>query len=389
MTRVANIDSRVFSITLIVREPKCILSKQDSYRMTKKESHKQQKINAFDPNGYASNNGRLFGLPFDYEDAKVVILPVPWEVTVSYGEGTAKAPQAILEASVQVDLYDADVKDAWKIGVYMLPISEHWKHQNEVYREKAATYIDFLENGRELEESEEMQTLLKEINLQCVALKEWVKRESLRLLKNGKCVGILGGGHSSPLGLIEALAEQYEEFGILQIDAHADLRTAYEGFDYSHASIMHNALQNKEVSKLVMVGIRDVCEAEVAYIERFPERIACFYDWDIKEKVHIERSLTWEAMCDQIIAELPQQVYISFDIDGLKPNLCPNTGTPVAGGLELYEAFYLLKKLVLSGRKIIGFDLCEVSPDLKNRENEWDANVGARVLYKLINWMGR
>ena len=157
------------------------------------------------------------------------------------------------------------------------------------------------------------------------------------------------------------------------------------GFNYSHASIMHNALQNKAVSKLVMVGIRDICEAEVAYINGLPDRIACFYDWDIKEKVEIERSTTWAAMCDQIIAALPQRVYISFDIDGLKPNLCPNTGTPVHGGFELYEAFYLLKKLVHSGRQIIGFDLCEVSPNTQNEEDEWDANVGARVLYKLIN----
>lgn len=352
-------------------------------------NNKQQKINSFDPNAYACNNGRLFGLPFDYEDAKVVLLPVPWEVTVSYSAGTASGPQAILEASVQVDLYDSDVADAWKIGAYMLPISEDWQQKNEVYREKAARYIAFLEEGGNIEKSEEKQQLLKEINLQCEALKYWVKAESLRLLEDDKLVGIVGGDHSSPLGLIEALATKYDDFGILQIDAHADLRVAYEGFQYSHASIMHNALQNKEVSKLVMVGIRDICEAEVAYINRFPERITCFYDWDIKEKIEMERSTTWAAMCDEIIAVLPQKVYISFDIDGLKPNLCPNTGTPVAGGFELHEVFYLLKKLVLSGRQIIGFDLCEVSPDVHNEDDEWDANVGARVLYKLVNWMGK
>ncbi|MGB1240998.1 MAG: agmatinase family protein [Chitinophagales bacterium] len=350
--------------------------------------NKQQKINDFDPNDYACNNGRVFGLPFDYKDAKVVLLPVPWEVTVSYSAGTASGHQAILKASVQVDLYDSDVADAWKIGTYMLPVSDNWQLQNEVSRRKAVVYIDFLEQGGNLEESAEMQDLLKELNLQCRALKEWVKRESLHLLDDNKLVGIVGGDHSSPLGLIEALATKYDDFGILQIDAHADLRVAYEGFTYSHASIMHNALQNKEVSQLVMVGIRDICEAEVEYINRFPERITCFYDWDIKEKVEIERSLSWAVMCNQIIAALPQNVYISFDIDGLKPSLCPNTGTPVAGGFELYEVFYLLKKLVLSGRKIIGFDLCEVSPDAANEGDEWDANVGARVLYKLINLSG-
>jgi agmatinase len=110
-------------------------------------------------------------------------------------------------------------------------------------------------------------------------------------------------------------------------------------------------------------------------------RIKTFYDWKLREDQYM--GMSWTTICNQIIAELPSHVYISFDIDGLDPKLCPNTGTPVAGGLELQQAFYLLSKLVDSGKTIIGFDLCEVTPG----QDEWDGNVGARVLYKLCNLM--
>jgi agmatinase len=109
-------------------------------------------------------------------------------------------------------------------------------------------------------------------------------------------------------------------------------------------------------------------------------RVITFYDEDIKDSLF--HGKTWDTLCDEIIGQLPKNVYISFDIDGLDPKLCPATGTPVAGGLEFYQALHLIKKLVLAERKIIGFDLCEVSPG----HNDWDANVGARILYQLANW---
>jgi agmatinase len=193
-------------------------------------------------------------------------------------------------------------------------------------------------------------------------------------------VGLLGGDHSTPLGFLRALSEKYERFGILQIDAHADLRKAYEGFTYSHASIMYNALKLPSVSRLIQVGIRDFCEEEQDVINRSRGRISTFFDEDLKAWRY--KGETWDALCNSIIKELPANVYISFDIDGLDPKLCPNTGTPVAGGLEFQEAIYLIKKVAQS-RKIIGFDLCEVAPG----QNDWDANVGARLLYNLCNWM--
>jgi len=190
---------------------------------------------------------------------------------------------------------------------------------------------------------------------------------------------VLGGDHNSPLGLIQALAEKHTNFGILQIDAHADLRIAFEGFEFSHASIAHNALKLKQISKLVQVGIRDICQEEIDYISNSKGKIKTFFDWDIKQQQF--EGKTWATICDEIIAELPENIYITYDIDALDPKLCPNTGTPVPGGFEYDQVNYLINKITESKKKIIGFDLNEVG------NNEWDANVGARILFKLCNFM--
>ncbi|MDH5367879.1 MAG: agmatinase family protein, partial [Cyclobacteriaceae bacterium] len=210
----------------------------------------------------------------------------------------------------------------------------------------------------------------------------YVKSEAKKYLEKGKQVGVVGGDHSTSLGLIRALSEKYTNFGILQIDAHADLRKAYEDFKYSHASIMYNALKCKSLTKLVQVGVRDCCEQEVDIINNSKGRITTFFDEEIKEASFY--GTTWKKMCETIVSQLPEYVYISFDIDGLDPKYCPNTGTPVPGGLSYNEAIFLIKVVVASGKKIIGFDLNEVAPG----NDEWDGNVGARLLYQLCNWMG-
>lgn len=342
---------------------------------------KQEKISAFDPSGVGLKNGHFIGLPFDENDADTVLVPVPWDVTVSYADGTATAGQNILEASAQLDLYDPDAPEAWKKGIYMRHIDLVWLNRNAELRPLAEQYIDFLENGGRLERDTDMQAALQEINRACLDLKKWVYNETKTLLEKGKLVGIVGGEHSVPLGYLEALAERHGNFGILQIDAHQDLRDAYEGFTYSHASIFYNALKIKQVERLVQVGIRDFCEAEANLVVASNGRVKVWTDQQIREDAF--EGTSFQVTCQRIVAELPPLVYISFDIDGLQPDLCPNTGTPVAGGLSFNEAVYLLKSVVKSGRKIIGFDLCEVG----GVDNEWDGNVGARVLYKLCNLM--
>jgi agmatinase len=338
---------------------------------------KDEVIQSFDPNAPGAS-GNLFGLPFSIEHAEVVIVPVPWEVTVSYQTGTAQGPQAILDASAQVDLFVRDIQDAWKLGIAMQPVPENILEESTKLRELSSQYIESLEEGAPFNPA---NPVLTKINEACENLNIYVKSTTQRFLKEGKLVGLLGGDHSTPLGFIRALSERHERFGILQIDAHADLRKAYEGFTYSHASIMYNALKIPAVNCLVQVGIRDFCEEEVNVIDRSMGRVVTFFDEDIKAAQYAGK--TWESICDQVIQQLPDLVYISFDIDGLDPKLCPNTGTPVAGGFEFHQIAYLIKKLVAANKKIIGFDLNEVAPD----ESEWDANVGARMLYHLCNWM--
>lgn len=342
---------------------------------------KQEKIDGFDANGLGLKVSGLFGLPFEVEEAEVVVIPVPWDVTVSFADGTSDGPEAIMWASKQVDLYFSGYKDAWKMGIAMRDIPMDWFDLNKHYRKKAQEVIEKLEEGAS-EEDADVKELIDEINEQCAELMDYVYSRSLVQLQAGKLVGVLGGDHSTPLGLMKALAETQGEYGILQIDAHADLRVAYEGFTYSHASIMTNALALKNVIKLVSVGVRDICGQEVETIENSNGRIVAFYDEQLKSKTF--NGVNWNTICEEIVNTLPQKVYISFDIDGLDPSLCPNTGTPVHGGLSFEQAVYLIKKVISSGRTIIGFDLVEVSPS----ESGWDTNVGARMLLQLCNLMG-
>lgn len=325
--------------------------------------------------------GGIYGLPFTVSEAEVVLVPVPWEVTVSYRAGTAHGPEAIRQASYQLDLFDPNIDDAWQLGIAMEEVSTTWLQTSAELRHKSERYIAWLEgSGADLSE-DSIKELTQAVTDKGQELLEWLKQKALQYLAAGQSVGVVGGDHSTPLGLMHALAEQHEEFGILQIDAHADLREAYEGFEFSHASIMYNALKLNQVKKLVQVGIRDMAESEAKLVSLSNGRITTFYDSMLKEALY--EGATWKKQCKKIIAQLPQKVYISFDIDGLDPKLCPATGTPVAGGLAFEEALYLIKALVKSGREIIGFDLCEVAPG----NDEWNGNVGARLLYKLCNWM--
>ncbi|HVA99402.1 MAG TPA: arginase family protein, partial [Bacteroidia bacterium] len=157
------------------------------------------------------------------------------------------------------------------------------------------------------------------------------------------------------------------------------LRDAYEGFEFSHASIMFNALKIKQVSKLVSVGIRDYCEAEATLISNSNGRIKTYFDRTLKNRAY--KGDSWKSICIEIVNNLPEKIYLSFDIDGLDPKLCPNTGTPVAGGFEFEQALFLIETVIASGKKIIAFDINEVSPG----KDEWDANVGARLLYRIAN----
>lgn len=346
---------------------------------------KQQKIESFDPSQPGLADASIFGLPFTSEESDIVIIPVPWEVTVSYGAGASDGPESILEASFQVDLHHQEFPELWKLGIFLDLNTEtaQWADDSARFKSLAQPIISALENGENIDDNKSLKRDLETINNVCNELNQSVKARTLHWLSKGKKVVLLGGDHSTPLGYYQALATKNDDFGILHLDAHMDLRIAYEGFEYSHASIMYNALQIPQISKIVQVGIRDFCEQEVEVAMAENNRVLVHTDLDLKAESF--RGVTWEQQCDVIINSLPQKVCISFDIDGMYPWYCPNTGTPVPGGFSFEQAAYLLSKLANSGKEIIGFDLVEVAPG----DDDWDGNVGARMLFHMCGVLAK
>src|SRR5690606_23937956 len=253
-------------------------------------------INSFDPNQVGLADASIFGLPFTAEESEIIIIPVPWEVTVSYGAGASEGPEAVLDASFQVDLFHQEYPELWKLGIYILEAPPHWQENSIVLKAKAEAIIKLQEVGERIEDHPVMKDSLKEINAACASLNKEVKQLVTFWTKKGKKVALLGGDHSTPLGYYEALAESNEEFGILHLDAHMDFRIAYEEFTYSHASIMYNALQLPQVSKIVQVGIRDFCEQEVRVGKELGSRVKVFTDSDLKASAFTGK--TWEEQCN-------------------------------------------------------------------------------------------
>lgn len=320
-----------------------------------------------DVEGAVYDNEGLFGLGVLPDDSGLVVIPVPFDATASYERGSAKGPDAILQASTQLDLFDLDFGRPYEIGIAMLEADPRVAAWND----EARKLVDQVRAAHG-----ESPRALARVTAIGDELRAWLANETSRLLDGGKHVAVLGGDHSVPFGAIEALCKRYPGLGVLQIDAHADLRVSYENFRWSHASIMHNVLQDLDVSRLVQIGVRDLAESEHTRMMSDP-RITPVFDSSLAHQ-RLEggdRRQTLRAA----IETLPKAVYISFDIDGLDPSLCPHTGTPVPGGLSFDEARSVLTEVVASGRRIVGFDLNEVAPGA----DQWDGNVGARILYSL------
>jgi agmatinase len=330
----------------------------------------------FDPDGPAPATSGIYGLPFSVDDSKVIVVPVPFEATTSYGGGTSNGPAAVLEASKQVDLFDQETGRPYASGIAMLDIPKDVVRWNTAAKRIAARVI--AKGGAADRVTQRAADQVNDVSEQVNA---WVYDETVALLRQGKLAVILGGDHSVPYGAIRAYAQKYPGLGILHLDAHADLRDAYEGFTWSHASIFNNVMRKVAgVGRLVQVGVRDLGQGERQMIDSSNGRIVTFYDSDLASRK--EEGVPFAKLADEIVAALPDDIYLSWDIDGLDPTLCPGTGTPVPGGLSWNEAIGLLRAIRRSGKRIVGLDLCEVSPG----ETEWDANVGARLLYKMIGF---
>lgn len=335
-----------------------------------------------DLNAKASSTDGIFGLPFKEKEAKVVYIPVPWDVTTSYGNGTHKGPKAMLKASAQIDFFDLDYVDAFKAGLFMAKENAAIKKLNSESRKLAEKIIN--SSDAEIEKSKALQKTRAKVNAASLKLNDYVYKETKRLLAQNKISVLVGGDHSTPFGAIKAYAEKYPGMGILHFDAHSDTRHEYMGFTDSHASIMNNVMRKiPQVSKLVQVGIRDFCQEEYDFIKS-NKKIKTYFDLELAErKLKGDNFVT---IAKDIVKELPDLVYLSFDIDGLEPRFCPSTGTPVPGGLDYYELVQIVKEIVNAKKTIVGFDLVEVAPS-GVKGDEWDANVGMRLLYKLTSAM--
>lgn len=334
---------------------------------------------SFDPDAPAAPDAGIYGLSAGPDEAKVVLLPVPFEATTSYGAGAADGPKAIFDASAQVDLFDVEIGRVWEPGIAMIDEPAQIRAWND---EAKAAATPIIEAGGAGDDAALLEKLAL-VNERSVQVDRLVREMVESWLDRGKIVGVIGGDHAVPFGSIQAHAARWPGMGILHLDAHADLRQAYEGFERSHASIFYNVMEEiPEVHRLVQVGIRDLGAGEWKYIRESGGRVISHFDAQLVQERF--EGATWGEQVRRIVGDLPQHVYLSFDIDGLDPTLCPNTGTPVPGGLSFHEAAALVAGVVRSGRTIVGFDLCEVAPGPDG--DEWDGNVGARLLYKMIGW---
>lgn len=268
------------------------------------------------------------------ENSRVLIWPVPFERTVTYGTGTRNGPAAIIDASRYLELYD-----------------------EEIGGETAAIGIHTLQAIHADRQPEEMIPALQ--------------LEAQKLLKTGKFLCTLGGEHSISAPIIRAFRENFPKLSVLQIDAHADLRDSYDGTKFSHASTMRRVL---EVCPAVQVGIRSLSAEEARAIPRLPTRI--FYAKDITG-----RSDWFERAIDA----LTEDVYLTIDIDGLDPSLVPSTGTPEPGGLMWNEVLTLIRTLAVK-RNVVGMDLVELCGSTLSNASSF---VSSKLIYKTFGYVFR
>lgn len=325
---------------------------------------------------------KLFGIELTEEEANVVITPVPWDVTTSYGEGTRLGPDSIRKASGQIDHFSFEAPEDYEHKYFLRETNEEILNKSVSLRRSVGHLL-----AHDLNHADSDKQLLQDINRESDKLNDWVYEETKKTLSNNKVPGTLGGDHSIPYGSIKAVAEHYNnDYAILHIDAHYDLRKAFMGFTHSHASIFYNVMTSDfEPKSLVQMGIRDFCKEEFDFAKQ-KNNLQVYYDRKIKEEIHAQAS-SWLEIAKSAIEDLDSEnVYISLDIDGFDPKLCPHTGTPVLGGIDFDHFLLLLKQIKIQSKKIVGFDLVEVSPDLNNLKDEWDANVGMRVLFELCKY---
>lgn len=334
----------------------------------------------FDPNGAIPDNGNYFGIPLEPQDGALVLISAPWDLSLKVRNGSSYAPDAIIEASRSVDFFEPMAPHSWRKGIATVPIDYSIQDLSHRLRSDAERVVKVYRQGGTAFDGLVYERSLRRVNEGYATLNANIYEQSKTWLDKGKIVGLVGGDQSTAYGHIRAVAEHHGKIGILNIDSSCNLKRCHQGFEFSHASVMYNVLRDiPQVERLVGVGVRAFSPEEWERVET-DSRIKLFTGQSIWTR-HFEGTL-WSTIANEIIEELPENVYVSLDINGLTIECSPHTGMVVAGGIRFPEVVYLLGKIVDSGRRIVGFDLSEVVPDM---EDKTDAAIAARLLYNICS----
>lgn len=335
----------------------------------------------FDPNTITPDNGCYFGISIDPESAALVLLSAPWDTTAMLRSGSSYAPDAIIEASRYVDFYEPMAPNSWQRGIATAPIDYSIQDLSHRLRPDAERIIKLHDElGMSVLDNLMYERRLRRVNEGSVEVNENIFRQASSWLNKGKIVGLVGGDQSVTYGMVRAFGYKYERLGVLHIDSRCDMQEAYQGFDFSHASTMYNILRDvPQVERFVSVGVQEFSpiEWERASSDSRVKMFTAQQMWNDQFE-----GATWSSIVGNIVAELPDDVYIALDINGLVNECSPNKGNLTAGGLSFHQMVYLMERIVASGRHIVGFDITEVSPNI---ESKIDMRIVARLLFKMCS----
>ncbi len=272
----------------------------------------------------------------DFKRAKVSILQAPYEGTVTYGKGTSKGPEAIIEASTNMELFDDELfTETYKVGIHT---SEPLDFGADVTPEAVISKV----------------------------------KESVKVVMDaGKLPVLLGGEHSVTIGAVKAVKEVFTNVSVLHLDAHYDLKDEYRGSKYNHGCV---ARRIQEIAPVVEVGVRSLSKEEKDFLNTAPNNIKIISVYDILE------TFDWKKQASRALTDT---VYITIDLDVLDPSLVPSVGTPEPGGLGWYEFLDLLK-IITKDKKVVGFDIVELSPKEGNTPPNF---LAAKLLYRLLGYI--
>ncbi|MGD0757114.1 MAG: agmatinase [Bacteroidales bacterium] len=266
---------------------------------------------------------------YNYPESGIIIVPVPYDETSTWMKGADKGPDAILEASVNLEFYDVETSsEAHLKGINTIPpVSEK-------------------------------ETPQKLVNA--------VYDKILSLLSEKKFPVIIGGNHTVSIGAIKAFSEYFENLTVLQLDAHTDLRQVYEGSEFNHACAMARA---REFAPIVQVGIRSMSAEELPFVET--------------DKIFFSHELYYDkSLYKKALDNLTENVYITIDLDVFDPSLMPSTGTPEPGGPAYFELLHFMRD-VIKARNVVGFDVVELCPSTTNKSPDF---IAAKIIYQLLSY---